>query len=198
MSKSVGGSQQQQPANNKKQNSPTVQLTPSEVVSIDGDYLPQPRPRPPPVNASSMRTSPDMASPPANWGNRLRAGPIDGRDWPEPQSPSEKDSVRSDRPSDSDAPTYASQYVNLPLDHLHQFKSFLTTREFFGLCQKMKIPFQDFPKVKKRIRFGFKTTLKPIMVKEKLKSWRSLEEYFTTIERPLKINCGIVHLRICF
>ena len=36
------------------------------------------------------------------------------------------------------------------------------------------------------------------MVKEKLKSWRSLEEYFTTIERPLKINCGIVHLRICF
>ena len=150
MSKSVGGSQQQQPANNKKQNSPTVQLTPSEVVSIDGDYLPQPRPRPPPVNASSMRTSPDMASPPANWGNRLRAGPIDGRDWPEPQSPSEKDSVRSDRPSDSDAPTYASQYVHLPLDHLHQFKSFLTTREFFWPVSKDENSVPGFSKSKEK------------------------------------------------
>ena len=42
---------------------------------------------------------------------QLRSGPTDGRDRPwmeQPQSPSDC-SIRSDRPSDSEAPTYASQ-----------------------------------------------------------------------------------------
>lgn len=105
------------------QNSPTVHLTPGEVVSIDGDYLPQSRPRPPSMmmmsNGSSVASTPDTT---VNWqqsaaSNRpgQRSGPTDGRDrpWPDqqPQSPSEA-SVRSDRPSDSEGPTYASQYAH--------------------------------------------------------------------------------------
>ena len=105
------------------QNSPTVHLTPGEVVSIDGDYLPQSRPRPPSMmmmsNGSSAASTPDttvnlawqQTNRPSAAGQR--SGPTDGRDRPwtdhQPQSPSEA-SVRSDRPSDSEAPTYASQY----------------------------------------------------------------------------------------
>lgn len=78
------------------QNSPTVQLTPGEVVSIDGDYMPQ--------RFDSSGTSDQLDQ---SWHYGGRAGPVDGRDkaWHEPgaQSPC------SDRPSDSDAPTYASQ-----------------------------------------------------------------------------------------
>jgi hypothetical protein len=120
------------------QNSPTVHLTPGEVVSIDGDYLPQSRPRPPSMmlmstsNGSSVASTPDTTM---NWhqpnnnnnnnirgpsggGGGQRSGPTDGRDrpWPEqpqpPQSPLSETSMRSDgRPSDSEAPTYTSQYV---------------------------------------------------------------------------------------
>ena len=115
------------------QNSPTVHLTPGEVVSIDGDYLPQSKPRPPPPimtmtmmsngsasDTASQHDGRSIASPSStsSWHQQQqgrqsqhRSGPTDGRDRPwmeQPQSPSDC-SVRSDRPSDSEAPTYASQ-----------------------------------------------------------------------------------------
>lgn len=96
-----------QQAGKATQNSPTVQLAPAEVVSIDGDYVPLTRPRPLPGHGpSTTATTPDLISAP--W-NRARNRPSDGRDWVEVQSPADNHSVRSDRPSDSDAPTYASQ-----------------------------------------------------------------------------------------
>lgn len=114
------------------QNSPTVHLTPGEVVSIDGDYLPQSRPRPPSMmmmsNGSSVSSTPDttmnLAWQQQQSNNRpggQRSGPTDGRDRPwsnaeqpqqpqPPQSPLSETSMRSDgRPSDSEAPTYTSQ-----------------------------------------------------------------------------------------
>ena len=87
------------------QNSPTVHLTPGEVVSIDGDYLPQSRPRPPSMmlmstsNGSSVASTPDTTM---NWhqqnnnnnnnirgpsGGGQRSGPTDGRDRPWPEQP---------------------------------------------------------------------------------------------------------------
>lgn len=78
------------------QSSPTVQLTPGEVVSIDGDYVP------PRLDSSGTSD----AGLDQSWRYGARAGPVDGRDkpWPEPAH-----SPCSERPSDSDAPTYASQ-----------------------------------------------------------------------------------------
>jgi len=100
--------------NNNQQTSPTVHNPPGEVVSIDGDYVPQSRP--PRCmfvgNNGSLSTTPDIPSPSVAW-NRARAGPADGRDrWPEMHSPSAKDSghvTEKDRPSDSEAPSYTSQ-----------------------------------------------------------------------------------------
>lgn len=91
------------------QNSPTVQLTPGEVVSIDGDYMPQARPRPPSMlNSSSAPGTPDNTMDQGSWGRYgARSGPVDGRD--KPWSEQSAQSPCSDRPSDSDAPTYASQ-----------------------------------------------------------------------------------------
>lgn len=109
------------------QNSPTVHLTPGEVVSIDGDYLPQSRPRPPSMMMLSSSNGSSSVTPDTtvmNWQQQQqrsgqRSGPTDGRDRPwtdhQPQSPSEASIRSSDRPSDSDAPTYASQYVFLYL-----------------------------------------------------------------------------------
>lgn len=141
-SKSNGGHQtsvvQQGPGRKQhSQNSPTVHLTPGEVVSIDGDYLPQSRPRPPSMmmmstsNGSSVASTPDTTmnlpwQQQQHSNNNIRgpggqrSGPTDGRDrpWPNaeqpqpPQSPLSETSMRSDgRPSDSEAPTYTSQYV---------------------------------------------------------------------------------------
>lgn len=128
LQESLGSAQHSSSASSSRrqhsQNSPTVHLTPGEVVSIDGDYLPQSRPRPPSMmlmtsNGSSASDA-TVSSPPwhqqQQQQSRQRSGPTDGRDRPwmadqQPQSPSES-SVRSERPSvDSDAPTYASQYV---------------------------------------------------------------------------------------
>ena len=81
----------------KKQSSPTVQVTPSEVVSIDGDYVPQARPRPSTASGQSGRAamtsaSPDVPSPrprvtspardvTASPQTRSRpVGPVDGRE----------------------------------------------------------------------------------------------------------------------
>ncbi|XP_046455472.1 partitioning defective 3 homolog isoform X10 [Daphnia pulex] len=140
-SKSNGGHQtsvvQQGPGRKQhSQNSPTVHLTPGEVVSIDGDYLPQSRPRPPSMmmmstsNGSSVASTPDTTmnlpwqQQQQHSNNNIRgpggqrSGPTDGRDrpWPNaeqpqpPQSPLSETSMRSDgRPSDSEAPTYTSQ-----------------------------------------------------------------------------------------
>ena len=69
------------------------------------------------ANNGSLSTTPDIPSPSVAW-NRARAGPADGRDrWPEMHSPSGKDSglLEKDRPSDSEAPSYTSQYVSLSL-----------------------------------------------------------------------------------
>jgi hypothetical protein len=140
-SKSNGGHQtsvvQQGPGRKQhSQNSPSVHLTPGEVVSIDGDYLPQSRPRPPSMmmstsNGSSVASTPDTTmnlpwQQQQHSNNNIRgpggqrSGPTDGRDrlWPNaeqpqpPQSPLSETSMRSDgRPSDSEAPIYTSQYV---------------------------------------------------------------------------------------
>ena len=110
LSKSTGNNNN----NNNQQTSPTVHNPPGEVVSIDGDYLPQSRPRCMFVtNNGSLSTTPDIPSPSVAW-NRARAGPADGRDrWPEMHSPTGKDCglTEKDRPSDSEAPSYTSQYV---------------------------------------------------------------------------------------
>lgn len=134
------------------QNSPTVHLTPGEVVSIDGDYLPQSRPRPPSMmmmsNGSSVSSTPDttmnLAWQQQQSNNRpggQRSGPTDGRDRPwsnaeqpqqpqPPQSPLSETSMRSDgRPSDSEAPTYTSQCVFVLFCF---FK--MNVRVFFNSC----------------------------------------------------------------